>query len=55
MASPNILQGRFWNTDFIQAMTGDHLSGRNNYGAEINMVLTLEAIERVLFRDLPRG
>ena len=33
-------------------MAGDHIRGRNNYVGEIDAVLTLEAVERVLFRDL---
>ena len=31
-----------------------HIAGRKNYALEINAVLTLEAIERLLFRELPR-
>ncbi len=54
LASASARNGRFWNPRFIQAMAADHISGRQNYGHEINKVLTLEAVERVLFRDLPR-
>ena len=35
-------------------MAGDHIAGRENYSLEINAVLTLEAVERLLFRELPR-
>jgi len=54
LASPGLRQSPFWNPRFINAMAEDHISGRQNYGHEINKVLTLEAVERVLFRDLPR-
>jgi asparagine synthase (glutamine-hydrolysing) len=45
----------FWNSDFLERMAGEHTRGRKNYVLEINAVLTLEAAERLLFRDLPRG
>ena len=54
LASASARQSRFWNPKFIETMAADHISGRQNYGHEINKVLTLEAVERVLFRDLPR-
>jgi asparagine synthase (glutamine-hydrolysing) len=47
--------GRFWSGDFLKQMAESHISGRKNYSAEINAVLTLEATERLLLRDLPRG
>ena len=45
----------FWNRDFLESVAKDHIRGRNNYVREINAVLTLEAIERLLFRDLPNA
>ena len=47
-------QSPFWNPQFINTMARQHISGRHNYGHEINQVLTLAAVERLLFRDLPR-
>jgi asparagine synthase (glutamine-hydrolysing) len=47
--------GRFWNPDFLLPMAAQHLGGRKNFAPEINAVLTLEACERLLFRELPRG
>ena len=44
----------FWNPNFINRMASEHIEGRKNYSREINMVLTLEAVERTLFRNLPR-
>jgi asparagine synthase (glutamine-hydrolysing) len=52
----NNLQSRsndFWNPDFVKRMASKHIEGRKNYSLEINAVLTLEAVERLLFRELP--
>lgn len=46
-------QSGFWNPGFVKRMVEDHISGRRSYVGEINAVLTLDAIERLLFRDLP--
>jgi asparagine synthase (glutamine-hydrolysing) len=43
----------FWNPDLLKSMAKDHIRGRKNYVREINAVLTLEAVERLLFRELP--
>jgi asparagine synthase (glutamine-hydrolysing) len=48
-------QSQLWNPVFLEAMGREHAQGRKNYLLEINAVLTLEAVERLLFRDLPRG
>ena len=48
-------QSPFWNASFLEHMVTEHIKGRKNYVMEINAVLTLEAIERLLFRDMPRG
>jgi asparagine synthase (glutamine-hydrolysing) len=45
----------FWNSDFIGSMAKEHIRGRKNYACEINAVLTLEAVERLFFRDAPYG
>jgi len=45
------LQSPFWNRGFVKRMAEEHISGRKNYVQEINAVLTLSAIERLLFRD----
>jgi asparagine synthase (glutamine-hydrolysing) len=45
----------FWNYDFLEHVAREHTAGRKNYLFEINAVLTLEAVERLLFRELPRG
>jgi asparagine synthase (glutamine-hydrolysing) len=44
-------QSAFWNADFLEQMVREHIGGARNYVHEINAVLTLEAIERLLLRD----
>jgi asparagine synthase (glutamine-hydrolysing) len=41
----------FWNPDFLEKMAHEHVSGRRNYTLEIDAVLTLEAVERLLLQD----
>jgi asparagine synthase (glutamine-hydrolysing) len=48
-------QSPFWDSGFLGQMVREHIDGRRNYVLEINAVLTLEAVERLLFRDLSRG
>jgi asparagine synthase (glutamine-hydrolysing) len=45
---------QFWDSDFLKRLANDHIRGRRNYAGEINAVLTLGAVERLLFRNLPR-
>ena len=52
-----LMQGRvrqspFWNARFLEQMVTDHIGGRKNYVYEINAVMTLEAVERLLLEDL---
>jgi hypothetical protein len=35
----------------VSSIAADHASGRRNYVREINAILTLDAIERVLLGD----
>ena len=46
-------EARFWNPAFLAQMTNAHIEGRRNYMLEINTVLTLAAVERLLFREQP--
>ena len=43
-----------WDSHFLEQVASDHATGHKNYVREIDAVLTLEAVERLLFRDLPR-
>lgn len=50
------LQGRlngFWNANFVSRMADEHIAGRKNYSLEINSILTLDAVERLLLRGQP--
>jgi len=38
----------FWRPDAVKRMAAEHLAGRNNFASEINAVLTLEAVNRLL-------
>lgn len=44
----------FWRAGFVGHMAKAHTQGYGNYISAINAVLTLEAVERLLFRDLAR-
>jgi len=48
-------QAPFWNRGFLEKMANDHVEGRHNYVSEINAVLTLEAVERLLLRGARSG
>jgi asparagine synthase (glutamine-hydrolysing) len=43
-----------WNPDFLRALAREHILGHKNYVLEIDAVLTLAAVERLLFHNLPR-
>ncbi|HEY4951980.1 MAG TPA: asparagine synthase-related protein [Verrucomicrobiae bacterium] len=49
LADAQRAQSPFWNVDFLKQMAAQHISGRKNYLREINAVLTLRAVERLLF------
>jgi asparagine synthase (glutamine-hydrolysing) len=49
-----IRRSSLWNPRFLEHMASDHAAGHKNYVHEIDVVVTLEAVERLLFRDLPR-
>ena len=48
-------QAPFWNRRFLEKMAEDHVEGRRNYLSEINAVITLEAVERLLLRETRSG
>lgn len=43
-------QAAFWNCDFLTPMVSEHIKGHKNYTLEINAVLTLEAVQRLLIK-----
>lgn len=50
MANARARQMPFWNATFLDRMVVEHVSGRRNYLREINAVLTLDAIDRLLLQ-----
>ena len=48
-------QSAFWNPAFLRNMAAEHVSGRRNWVREINMVLTLDAVDRLLLRGWARN
>jgi asparagine synthase (glutamine-hydrolysing) len=44
-------QSPIWNSDFVDHLASDHIAGRKNYVREINVVLTLHAVERLLIQN----
>jgi asparagine synthase (glutamine-hydrolysing) len=45
----------FWDSPALGPMAREHFSSRKDFPSEINAALTLESLERQLFRELPRG
>ena len=45
-------ESELWNSAYLRRMATDDAKGRVNYNREINIVLTLETIERLFFRGL---
>lgn len=45
----------FWNSGFLMRLEADHVSGRKNYMREIDAVLTLEAVQRLLLQGRSRS
>jgi asparagine synthase (glutamine-hydrolysing) len=48
LANARTRQMPYWNADFLERMANEHISGQRNYVREINAVLTLEGIDRLL-------
>jgi asparagine synthase (glutamine-hydrolysing) len=48
LTDPRTSRLPYWNAAFLGPMARDHIGGRRNYVREINAVLTLEAVDRLL-------
>jgi len=48
LADTSTRQSPFWNPRFLDRIADDHIGGKKNYVREINAVLTLNAVERLL-------
>lgn len=55
ISSARTQQAPFWNRRFLEKMVTDHVEGRHNYVSEINAVVTLEAVERLLLAGSEPG
>jgi hypothetical protein len=42
----------FWNAAFLETLTREHIAGQRNYVHEIDAVLTLEAVDRLLLQSV---
>jgi asparagine synthase (glutamine-hydrolysing) len=51
LGDSRIRQSPFWNPYFLEHMAKEHMRGRRNYVREISAMFTLEAVERLLFRE----
>jgi asparagine synthase (glutamine-hydrolysing) len=54
LTDAQVRRSSLWDSRFLEHMASDHATGHKNYVRESDAVLTLEAVERLLFRDLPR-
>lgn len=52
VARAEAASGAFWTPQILRSLDRDHVAGRRNYVIELNAVLTLEAVERLLLRGL---
>jgi asparagine synthase (glutamine-hydrolysing) len=50
LTDTRMLQMPYWNTDFIENLAEKHIDGHKNYVREINVVLTLEAVHRLIMK-----
>jgi asparagine synthase (glutamine-hydrolysing) len=46
-------RSHFWDSGFLETMAHQHINGRRNYVHEIDAVITLDAVERLLFHGPP--
>jgi len=52
LANARSRQMPYWNADFLERMAKEHISGQRNYVREINAVLTMESVDRLLLRGV---
>jgi asparagine synthase (glutamine-hydrolysing) len=53
ITDPQTARLPYWNTGFLSSLARDHVEGRRNYVREINAVVTLAAVDRLLVRGQP--
>jgi asparagine synthase (glutamine-hydrolysing) len=49
VSDSSVRSSAIWNPAFLKTLAEDHIRGRNDFSAEINAVMTLEAVERLFF------
>ena len=54
LTDPQTARQPYWNARVLPALIDDHVRGRHNRVRELNAVLTVEAVERLLVRDSVR-
>jgi asparagine synthase (glutamine-hydrolysing) len=55
IADSRVKDTPFWNASKLQELVKEHVAGRKNYLREIDAILTLEAVERLLIRAGAHG
>lgn len=51
LADKRVVESQFWRPDFVRQLGAEHVKGRRNRVFEINAVLTISAIERLLLKQ----
>lgn len=51
LSARSVRQSTAWNASFVSDLAENHIRGRRNYVQEINAVLTLDAVQRLLLRQ----
>jgi asparagine synthase (glutamine-hydrolysing) len=51
VTDPETKRISFWNANFLEAIAKDHAAGRKNYIKEIDVVLTLSTVDRLLLKQ----
>jgi hypothetical protein len=54
LTTERVRQAPWWSKNAPEICARAHISGRGNYMRELNAVLTLEAIDRLLLSEMPR-
>src|SRR5207248_7911347 len=55
VSSERVRQAPWWSKNAPERVARAHISGRANYVREINSVLTLEAVDRLFFKEVTRA
>jgi asparagine synthase (glutamine-hydrolysing) len=53
LTDPQTARLPYWNAGALSSIARDHVAGRRNYVREINTVVTLAAVDRLLVRGQP--